>query len=248
MSLLRLSPARLRAGPGPSLCNPVATTNSDGPFRTRKFKLPKIPRDYNNHLPTADVSRLVSQAEQYLFNPQTPFRDTWETFLKRCSHSCHLLKPIDAAIVLRTVDERNADPQNLLISKVIAEQLHSCQRVKKIPGCALVTFFDVYSSRLPLAQPMLAALVHKIPESMDELNAADVLKILDCLRKAEMKDPLICRKVSRKVMSRIPLMNIKGKQSCTLAVPSVDLRSLLQTKRVSAAVCHLHEACVSFGQ
>lgn len=207
--MLRLSPISLRPGVGPTLCHPIPSSATDGPFRTRKFKLPKIPHDYNNHLPSADVRRLVGQAEQYLLNPAAPFHATCRDFLRRCRESAHLLQPMDSAVILRTIEEREFDPQNIIVSEIMTSQLQALQ-FSKIPGPALVTFFDFYCGRVPLANPMLELLCEKVPDTLEDLSAPDLMKILKCLERAGLKDTTLCRKVYKKVMARIPQMSKEG--------------------------------------
>lgn len=206
---LRLSSYRLRTGCGPTLCIPIATTHNDGPYRTKKFELPKIPNNFNHHLPTADVSYLVRQAEQFLFHPEASSDETWIDFIRRCGESSHLFQPVDCAVILRTIDERKADPKNLLISKIGDSQLHT-HRHLRIPGPALVTFFNVYSKRMPTTQAILTMLKEKIPESINELSALDVLEILKALKNAQLKETKVCQRVYRKIIARIPEMKYRG--------------------------------------
>ncbi|PFH33967.1 hypothetical protein BESB_071190 [Besnoitia besnoiti] len=199
-----LSLPRAGGGPGRALCTPTFHGLSDGPYRRLRFSMRPVRHEYRNVLVSADVRKLAETARELLREKQAKRRAFWEIFSKRVKASSHLLSPAAMALIARSFDVHNRDTG---IYVALATVLPAC--VKDADGRSLLSLSDIFSRRLKLGSnpPLFEALARHLPNTMYQLTAKDVVRLLAALDAAGHADLATCQRVARKLRGEIELLD-----------------------------------------
>eukprot|EP00921_Rhytidocystis_pertsovi_P018961 GHVQ01030043.1.p1 GENE.GHVQ01030043.1~~GHVQ01030043.1.p1 ORF type:complete len:277 (-),score=16.07 GHVQ01030043.1:410-1240(-) len=243
--MLRLS--RLKLKPNRSLCMPTKNAESDGPYRTIRFKLRTIRRDFQNVLIHGDVKKLTSTAEELLRNPTVRKSPSfWDIFAKRTILSAGSLTPVDMAFILKSFDEHK---QIGGVYSIIGSRLMT--KTRQTNGIAMVTLLEILCRRLKknYYPELFNVLTQQLPNIMYELPPADLIKILHSLHVAREYNEKTCKVFERKLMAQMDeisaqdianlsiLLSLHGYR-CPLLYQRIQECSLRKVQDFSAFTMH----------
>lgn len=228
-----LSSARRVPGPGRTLCKPVTNASNDSPFKCKRLRRLRAPKNHYDVLHFVDTRHLVRDARRLLTKCEAQ-QDTegkqadgrkrvnissTDTFTARCLAAAPLFTAEDAAIILRAVTKLKTSDSKLHLSSVLLKNVVSQPKsvwrrstAAQLDGKTLKQLIECVSRRDSAAAPItvLEHLLSVVPSVLYQYSVSQTLQLLRTLQEAKLPNTELCERVHRKLWLALPGMDGRG--------------------------------------